>query len=590
MVRTQPPAPAQSNALRVAIYARYSTDMQKATSLDDQIARCEQYAQQHGFEISSDLIFTDAAMSGTSKSTAKRVAFNDMLAKLKAGDIDVLVVDEMSRLSRDVVDQAHLIRFLEENPKIRVITADGLDTSSPQWQLHFGMTGLIAQDEVRKIRHRVERGMRGALERGFMCGYPPLGYRIEDVRDERGTHHGTKWVIFEEHAAIVREVFQLRGQGQSMHEIAKLLNAKNAPSNSGTRYAESQFWRPARVKILLANAIYKGEFWYRGSANYAAKQKKLGLTAEVEVFLRPELRLVSDELWERCNANKISRSAYGGGKNALAGLIECGVCGSTLAISTGRSKSAYCASCTADKAITDNKNTNTSTVVVSGIKEMLLEILDDFLTQETIALFRARLQEKLSGTFTQELNELEKQTAYWSKVRDRLSNILGTEEDEVLILRYAEAKKRHQELERQLTKLKQKSKRVDREAIRIQLEQCDPLQALKKLLIDEKAAPERVRSVLRRLFPSIVFDGKTDTHCSHFTVTVAIGAALGIASDTDEVVEMNEVRKYTLQFSPRYRSGAERKWRVIRCEDINEQVKDQQSTATEEEMRLCELA
>lgn len=102
---------------RAAVYARYSTDLQRETSLDDQIKRCHEIAQRHGYQVSNDLIFTDAALSGTSKHTALREGYQKLLAALEDGKIDVLIVDEFSRLSRDAVDQAQLMRFFEENLK-----------------------------------------------------------------------------------------------------------------------------------------------------------------------------------------------------------------------------------------------------------------------------------------------------------------------------------------------------------------------------------------------------------------------------------------------------------------------------------------
>lgn len=553
-------------ALRVAIYARFSTDLQRATSLDDQISRCKQHARNYGLEVSPDLIFSDAALSGTAKATAKRDGYNSMMAKLKAGEIDVLIVDEVSRLSRDVVDYAHFTRLLENNPKLRVLTTDGMDSATPQWQISFGILGLVAQQAVRDTRHRVERGMRGTLERGYMCAYPPLGYRMVDIRDEKGSQQGTKWEIVEAQANIVRSVFEQRSKGLSMHQIASKLNEDRVPTNSGVRARESQYWRPARVKQMLANPIYKGEYHHRGSAKYKAEQAKKGLVAEVEIFLRPELRIVSDELWERCNSNKVSRSGYGGGKNALSGLLSCGVCGSTLAVSSGRtsSKSAYCARCVSDKSMMGDPNANTSTVAISGIREMLHLILADLLTPELIALFHERLHERLTGSFTQEINDLEKQILHWSHKRDRLSAYLGGDNDDVIKLRYDEAKVHHEKLELQLKKLQEKSNNVDHDAVRKQLSQYDPIKAIEKLLMSENVPPEQVRSVLCRLFPSIVFEGKSETHCAHFTVTLSVGEAIALASQSCEVVPMTEVRKYTLRFSPKYRSGVEQKWSVIR--------------------------
>src|SRR5690606_18371621 len=134
------------------------------------------------------------------------------------------------------------------------------------------------------------------------------------------------------------------------------------------RARQALYWRAARVKNLLRNPIYRGEFHYNGSTTYQSRAQKKGIEVSVRCFARPELRLVADELWHRCNENIISRSGYGGGKHAFSGLIECGHCTSTLVLSSSRhrSRSMYCASCTSAKSMNGDKQALTSTVSVEG--------------------------------------------------------------------------------------------------------------------------------------------------------------------------------------------------------------------------------
>ena len=176
---------------KLAIYARYSCDKQNETSLEDQIRRCTELAQRHGWSISQDLIYTDAAASGTEKGDALREGYRRLLEDWNAGKFDVLAVDEFSRLSRDAVEQAVLQKRLEKSRRVRLIIADGVDSHDADWQLRLGFQGLIAQQESRKLSYRVDRGMIGQLERGYMIAAPAFGYRLQRVFDGNQNHLGS---------------------------------------------------------------------------------------------------------------------------------------------------------------------------------------------------------------------------------------------------------------------------------------------------------------------------------------------------------------------------------------------------------------
>ena len=248
----------------LAIYARYSCDKQNETSLEDQIRRCTELAQRHGLSVSKDLIYTDAAVSGTDKGDALREGYRRLREDWDAGKFDVLVVDEFSRLSRDNVEQAVLQKRLEKSRRVRLITADGVDTQDPDWQLRLGFQGLIAQQESRKLSYRVDRGMVGQLERGYMIAAPAFGYRLQRVFDDNQNHIGSLWVIHEENASIVRQVFDMRAKGESMHKIAAWLNQKGVSCSRkavmdkrpiGAQHGSKTCWKTPSTRESLSGAV-----------------------------------------------------------------------------------------------------------------------------------------------------------------------------------------------------------------------------------------------------------------------------------------------------------------------------------------------
>lgn len=548
---------------QLAIYARYSCDKQNETSLEDQIRRCTELAQRHGLSVSKDLIYTDAAVSGTDKGDALREGYRRLREDWDAGKFDVLVVDEFSRLSRDNVEQAVLQKRLEKSRRVRLITADGVDTQDPDWQLRLGFQGLIAQQESRKLSYRVDRGMVGQLERGYMIAAPAFGYRLQRVFDDNQNHIGSLWVIHEENASIVRQVFDMRAKGESMHKIAAWLNQKGVSCSRKGRDGQEAHWRPARVKNMLENAIYKGIFVWRGSTTYAKKMKELGDEVQSVEYLRPELRLVSDEVWTRCNNRSVSRSGYGGGQHALTGVLTCGCCGATLAVSAmRRCRSLYCPMCSDARSSLGATDRLTSTIAVAGVQFMLTRVLQLFISEPFLQAFRQSLRQRLTSDNGSEIEECAARLKKLKNAQERISCMLADAEgdDETLEKRYKETRKQVIEAQQQLSKLQAGAQVLDRSAVEVQL-QVDPREMLSKLF-DADVPPHELRTILARLFPLVVFEGKEGRYISKFRVRFAPGMALSMASGTECLTQQEVEARFTLQYIPSNQKEKPGYWNV----------------------------
>ncbi len=93
--------------MKVAIYARYSTDLQDKTSIAGQICNCEALAAREGFDIVSR--YQDAARSGNDDN---RPQYQLLLADSEAGKFDSIIVDETSRLTRRPGELPRLLEIL----------------------------------------------------------------------------------------------------------------------------------------------------------------------------------------------------------------------------------------------------------------------------------------------------------------------------------------------------------------------------------------------------------------------------------------------------------------------------------------------
>jgi site-specific DNA recombinase len=97
-------------SMRAASYARFSSDLQRATSIDDQVAAARTYATAHGWTFLETHRYSDVAVSGSS---LDRPGIQAVLAAVNSRPLpfDVLLVDDSSRVARDLADA---VRFTQE--------------------------------------------------------------------------------------------------------------------------------------------------------------------------------------------------------------------------------------------------------------------------------------------------------------------------------------------------------------------------------------------------------------------------------------------------------------------------------------------
>src|SRR5437016_1407874 len=90
--------------LRCAVYARYSSNLQRPASIDDQVRNCRKHAAQAGWTIDEDYVRSDAALTGQTLNS--RDALNSLIANVRCSPrpFDCLLIDDTSRLGRNISD------------------------------------------------------------------------------------------------------------------------------------------------------------------------------------------------------------------------------------------------------------------------------------------------------------------------------------------------------------------------------------------------------------------------------------------------------------------------------------------------------
>src|SRR5438034_3793127 len=125
---------------RIAAYARYSSDKQNESSIDDQLRRARDEAKHEGKRVREDLVFTDEAKSGSFANLPGRDA---LMAKIKRREIDVLIIESTSRLARDMEHATRLHKELAFYGVQMISIADGIDSSRKGTKQQLAMKALL---------------------------------------------------------------------------------------------------------------------------------------------------------------------------------------------------------------------------------------------------------------------------------------------------------------------------------------------------------------------------------------------------------------------------------------------------------------
>jgi site-specific DNA recombinase len=338
--------------LRCTAYARYSSDRQSPASIHDQIRKCREFAEQKGWEFPEDQVFTDEAVSGAGSDRPGLMRLLEAASRTPC-PFDVVLLDDTSRLSRNLGDVMKIVEMLSFKG-IRVVSvSQGIDSEDEQADVLMTVHGLVDSLYLKELAKKTHRGLEGRAIQGFHTGGRCFGY---DNVSEDGS---VRLRINEAEAGVVRRVFNMAADGMSLKKVAKALNAEHIPSprpRSGKVYAT---WCPTAIREMLRRELYVGRIvWNRSRfVKQPGTNKRLRRErpqSEWRITERPELRIIEDPLWNRVQTHLafVART-FGKGKPPglyhraasspylLSGLLKCGSCGANLVIVTGRGKGGH---------------------------------------------------------------------------------------------------------------------------------------------------------------------------------------------------------------------------------------------------------
>ena len=318
------------------LYERLSRDDElqgESNSISNQKSMLEDYARRNGFP--NPTHFTDDGISGT---RFDRPGFTAMMEEVEAGNVEAIIVKDMSRLGRDYLKVGQIMEILRQRGVRLIAINDGVDSQNGENDftpfLNI-MYEFYARDTSRKIKSVFKaKGMSGK----HMTGTVIYGYLWDEKREN--------WIVDEEAAAIVRRIFAMTLEGYGPYQISSRLSQEKIeiPSVHLARYGEGvnqnraikdiYGWGSSTIVNILKKREYLGHTVnFKTQKHFKDKKSHYVDESEWTIFENTHEPIITQEMYDnvqRIRAN-VRRYPDGWGEAApLTGLLYCADCGGKM--------------------------------------------------------------------------------------------------------------------------------------------------------------------------------------------------------------------------------------------------------------------
>ncbi|MGN0592639.1 MAG: recombinase family protein [Ruminococcus sp.] len=315
------------------IYARQSVEKRDSVSIEMQIELCRKLVP----EGTETRVYEDKGYTGTN---VKRPAFQQMLAHIRSGEIEGILVYKLDRISRSLSDFARLSEELETHHVKLISYGENFDTGSPMGMMLVHMLIMFAEMEQKTISTRIRDNYyaRAAMKKE-LGGIPPYGFQKD-------------WTVERTESQVVFSIYQQALCGKSLDCTAQMLNQQQIPSPKEKTWTGMQIGRilrnPAYVESNAAvyayfqkhgaRMLHPAEEYCTGCGCHAIQNEDtLCIAAGTHKgFVPPALWLA---VQEKLRQKKPSCNGGSGESSWLQGLVLCGYCGASCYVrSNGKGK------------------------------------------------------------------------------------------------------------------------------------------------------------------------------------------------------------------------------------------------------------
>ena len=356
---------------KAAVYSRYSSEMQASCSCQDQIDRIADLAKNdqvvsrqftnHKIAIAPDWICTDEAVSGRK---AGRWGYQKILKGIREKAFDLLLVDDLSRLTRDLGGLLDLYQLLKHHDIELISVSDRLSSLDPNAKIFFTVRGMISDFGNDIHAERTLRGMEARARNLFSTGQKPHGYgsRPTITENRKGKEVKSHFEIFiiPEQAETVQKIFKLYSEGFGVQCIAKKLNEEKIPPPRPNAHG----WQTGPIHRFLTNEKYIGKWVFKKHTfstdpDTGKRVKKPRPRHEWIEKHCEALRIIPQTIWDKVQSilaenqktaqkrfPKNPKATWGNkgrvdNRYLLSGSLKCHKCNGALVTVSGRSGGYY---------------------------------------------------------------------------------------------------------------------------------------------------------------------------------------------------------------------------------------------------------
>lgn len=281
--------------IRCAIYTRKSSEEgleQDFNSLDAQREACEAYikSQKHeGWEL-VEKQYNDGGFSG---GTMNRPAFMELLKDVENGEIDVVVVYKVDRLTRSLMDFAKIVDVFDKNGTSFVSITQQFNTTTSMGRLTLNILLSFAQFEREVTGERIRDKFAATKKKGmWINGKPPMGYVKEDGRLE----------VEPNEAKTIRTIFDKYLEIGTVPDLVEYLKSNNINTRSGKSFYKGHLYK------ILSNKTYIGKIVHKNNV-YGGLHEPI---IDFEVFEKTQQLLTQNALIRKNSTNAESGSLLKG--------------------------------------------------------------------------------------------------------------------------------------------------------------------------------------------------------------------------------------------------------------------------------------
>ena len=480
---------------QAAIYARYSSDMQRSESIEAQIKAVRKYAANKNYHIVE--IYADEALTGKND---KRPAFQRMLADAKMGRFPVLLVHKTNRFGRNK-DEISYFKYKLKKAGVKVVfVAEDFGDGHHAVIMESFMEGMA---EFYSLELATET-MKGLLTNADHCkyngGHILYGYQVNDEQ---------LYEINPEEAPIVAELFERVAKGHTYQQIIDDFGRRGI-----TRRGKP--WRRNSIYDTLRNEKYTGVYIFNKTSRVDASGtnrnwRKTKDDKEIVKIPGGMPQIVTPELFYSVQAildgrKDQPRGAVRGRKFVylLTGLMECGECGAPYIGENRRTRGKdyphYCCSTRRKEKTCENINLDKHKIesqVIESIRQKIQSLDDNNTLQQLVDTYNEIIEEQ-SQSSSEELQNLQQRER---ELESKTSNIMAAIEAGGQINELTERLKSVSQ-EKELVKNRQRIIQDNLNASKITVD--DIRRVLNDFQLTPEDEPEKLKEQIHRLVVKII--------------------------------------------------------------------------------------